>query len=318
MRFLIRTVYGCRTAYGSSTLYEMSRASEQPRRGRSGGHPEDECSTRSGSAPEPSGRRAPQLARRHRRGRRSPSPTPRGIDAVSMRRVASRARARDDEPLPLRARQGRAARPHERRDPRGPARRRRRAAEAAGAPGCAPSRSATRANFERHPWIMRRPAPAPARDPGPQLAAPHRPVARGGRRPRRSTSEPDGDHRVVDDYVFGFVAARLASPRTRPARRTPCRVDAGRLRPPAAARSRAARSPICTAASRPTARPAATTRTSRDGLERGALRARARAPARRHRGEVRQAGQAASWKMTPSVVRRPECTVATPWRMVAR
>ena len=70
---------------------------------------------------------------------------------------------------------------------------------------------------------------------------------------------------------------------------------------------------------RPTAPRAARTRISGEmASSEGRFERGLELPARRHRGEVRQAGQAASWKMTPSVVRRPERTVATPWRMVAR
>ena len=171
--------------------------------------------------------------------------------------------------------------------------------------------------LEAPPMDGRRPDPPPDHDPGPQHAAPHRPVAGGGRRPRARHSDQMEIIAVVDDYVIGFVvrSQRVAEYEEELDADT-SRVDGCRLRPPPQP-DRKRRVPASACACRPTAPRAARTRISGDGLERGALRARARAPARRHRGE-RQAGQAASWKMTPSVVRRPECTVATPWRMVAR
>jgi hypothetical protein len=39
---------------------------------------------------------------------------------------------------------------------------------------------------------------------------------------------------------------------------------------------------------------------------------------RRSRRGARSMSYSASWKMIPSVVRSPECTVATPWRMLLR
>ena len=179
--------------------------------------------------PEPSWPARAPLARRHRQGgdrRRRRRGHRRGLDAPRR----ARARARDDEPLPLRARQGRAARPDERRDPRRPDRRRRRAAEGLARRRCArspsprgPTSSATRGSWARC-----------ARGRGrsrAQLAAPLRPVGRrASPRPALDVQTQMEIVALVDDYVFGFVLrASIAVLETREERGR-ARVDAGRLR----------------------------------------------------------------------------------------
>ena len=53
-----------------------------------------------------------------------------------------------------------------------------------------------------------------------------------------------------------------------------------------------------------------------DSLNKDQTRARRRSEPLR--SEVPGTAQMASWKMIPSVVRSPECTVDTPWRIATR
>jgi AcrR family transcriptional regulator len=161
---------------------------------------------------------------------------------------------------------------------------------------------ATRANLDRHPWMGGALSPRPSTIPGPNtmrhvdqsLAA----VAHLGLDIRTQMEIIA----VVDDYVIGFVvrSQRVAEYEAELDDDMVARwMDAafGHLQ----SLIESGRFPYLQRV-----------------VQRGALRARPRAAARRDRGEVRHARQAASWKMTPSVVRCPERTVATPWRMVAR
>ena len=121
---------------------------------------------------------------------------------------------------------------------------------------------------------------------------------------------------LVDDYVFGFVCARPSpSLETREEEAEPGWMQAVFDYMRGAARDR--RLPQHRAhRSRPTARRAASDEDlARMALDEGRFE---RGLERLLDGIEGVAAQAASWKMTPSVVRRPERTVATPWRMVAR
>ena len=147
---------------------------------------------------------SPAVAGRHRaggdRGRRRRGHR-RGLDAARRHR----ARARDDEPLPLRARQGRADRPDERRDPRRAARRRGGAAPGLARRRCARSRSPREATSSATRGSSARCSPRPRAVPGPNslrhfdqsVAA----VADTRRRPRDARWRSS---RSIDDYVFGF------------------------------------------------------------------------------------------------------------------
>ena len=248
MKFLIRTVYGIRTAYGSSTLYEMSRAPEQPRSRPAGTrHAEEDVFDPIWARPEPSGRRAPR-SRATSPTRRSPSPTPRG-----SRRCRCAASPRElglgtmslyhyvrgkDELLDLMSDAilgGQLVDDAE--------------LQKGWRAGLRAIAHATRANFERHPWIMRRDAPAAAaRSRGPTRCATS--ISRSPPSPTpASTSRRQMEIvALVDDYVFGFVAARLASPRSRPSEEeTEPGVDAGRLRLHVRRSSRPAPTPTCAA-----------------------------------------------------------------------
>ena len=144
----------------------------------------------------------------------------------------------------------------------------------------------------------RRQAPAAARPQGPTEYA-TRPVA--GRRGGHWTSTPQDERlevvALVDDFVFGSGPARIDR-RAEGARRAAAGLDGGvfgHLR-----QIESGAYPNCSADGANRAAGGKDEDLARCARARAASSAASSAP-RRHRG--RQAGQAASWKMTPRVVR---------------
>jgi AcrR family transcriptional regulator len=181
----------------------MSRASEQPHRRRPGGHPEEDVFDPIWVRPEPSGRRAPQ-SRADIANAAIAVADAEGIEAVSMRRVARElglgtmslyhyVRGKD-ELLDLMSDAilgGQLVDDAE--------------LQKGWRAGLRAIAFATRANFERHPWIMGAMGPRPRAIPGPNsLRHFDQSVA--------AVAETGVDVKaqmeivaLVDDYVFGFV-----------------------------------------------------------------------------------------------------------------
>ena len=190
---------GYTVRHSEYTIRSVENVDDQPRRLR----PDQPRAPLGRREPASRGPKPGADGRADRRTRRSRSPTPKGSSAVSMRAVADAARRRHDVALPLRARQGRAARPDARPST---ARMRPRRRTGNWRDALAWLARHSRALNQRHPWMLHivdRPRPPL----GPNILGRLRRLAAGGLRHR---AHAGGDDR-------GDRARRAATCRARPA-----------------------------------------------------------------------------------------------------